>query len=192
MKLIARALLTAATLASLVSATVPTRAQKLAGQPPTVTLNLEVRQAYQRRPSRDAVKWADEQLKAMTLEEKTGQLISVGVNARFLNQESESSRSCADRSSRTTSAASSSSAAPSTSPSISSTACSSSRERPLLISADLEAGAGMRFEDTVNLPWNMAVGATGNPEYARRQGEHDRARGARHGRPTGLRARRRR
>jgi beta-N-acetylhexosaminidase len=29
----------------------------------------------------------------------------------------------------------------------------------------------MRFDDTVNFPWNMAVGATGNPEYARRQGE---------------------
>jgi beta-N-acetylhexosaminidase len=42
--------------------------------------------------------------------------------------------------------------------------------RPLLISADLEAGAGMRFDDTVNLPWNMAVGATDNPEFARRQG----------------------
>src|SRR5688500_5952568 len=44
-------------------------------------------------------------------------------------------------------------------------------KHPLLISADLEAGAGMRFDDTVNFPWNMAVGATGNPEYARRQGE---------------------
>ncbi len=42
---------------------------------------------------------------------------------------------------------------------------------PLLISADLEAGAGMRFDDTINLPWNMAVGATGEPDYARRQGE---------------------
>ena len=42
---------------------------------------------------------------------------------------------------------------------------------PLLISADLEAGAGMRFDDTINFPWNMAVAATGNPEYARRQGE---------------------
>jgi beta-glucosidase-like glycosyl hydrolase len=29
----------------------------------------------------------------------------------------------------------------------------------------------MRFDDTVNFPWNMAVGATGNPEYALRQGE---------------------
>ena len=28
----------------------------------------------------------------------------------------------------------------------------------------------MRFDDTVNLPWNMAVGATGNPDYARRHG----------------------
>jgi beta-glucosidase-like glycosyl hydrolase len=42
---------------------------------------------------------------------------------------------------------------------------------PLLISADLEAGPGMRFDDTVNFPWNMAVGATANPDYARRQGE---------------------
>jgi len=28
----------------------------------------------------------------------------------------------------------------------------------------------MRFEDTPNFPWNMAVGATGEPEFARRQG----------------------
>ena len=40
-----------------------------------------------------------------------------------------------------------------------------------MISADLEAGSGMRFDDTVNFPWNMAVGATGNPDFARRQGE---------------------
>ncbi|HEY0727326.1 MAG TPA: glycoside hydrolase family 3 N-terminal domain-containing protein, partial [Pyrinomonadaceae bacterium] len=42
---------------------------------------------------------------------------------------------------------------------------------PLLISADLESGPGMRFDDTINFPWNMAVAATGNPDYARRQGE---------------------
>jgi beta-N-acetylhexosaminidase len=42
---------------------------------------------------------------------------------------------------------------------------------PLLISADLEAGSGMRFDDTVNFPWNMAIAATGNPGYARRAGE---------------------
>src|SRR5438132_9018553 len=44
-------------------------------------------------------------------------------------------------------------------------------KHPLLISADLEAGSGMRFDDTVNFPWNMAIAATGNPDYARREGE---------------------
>ena len=29
----------------------------------------------------------------------------------------------------------------------------------------------MRFDDTVNFPWNMAVAATGNPDYAFRQGK---------------------
>src|SRR5438045_6528868 len=42
---------------------------------------------------------------------------------------------------------------------------------PLLISTNLEAGSGMRFDDTVNFPWNMAIAATGNPDYARREGE---------------------
>ena len=43
--------------------------------------------------------------------------------------------------------------------------------RPLLISADFERGAGMRLTDTTDFGWVMAVGATGNPDYARRMGE---------------------
>jgi beta-N-acetylhexosaminidase len=42
---------------------------------------------------------------------------------------------------------------------------------PLLVSADLEAGAGMRFEDTTFWPWPMAVAATGDPSLAEREGE---------------------
>jgi beta-N-acetylhexosaminidase len=41
---------------------------------------------------------------------------------------------------------------------------------PLLISADLEAGLGMRFEATTYWPWPMAVAATGDPELAQREG----------------------
>ncbi|MBW3671093.1 MAG: hypothetical protein KY432_05400, partial [Acidobacteria bacterium] len=41
---------------------------------------------------------------------------------------------------------------------------------PLLISADLEAGVGMRFDNTTFWPWAMAVAATGEPSYAERQG----------------------
>jgi beta-N-acetylhexosaminidase len=41
---------------------------------------------------------------------------------------------------------------------------------PLLISADLEAGIGMRFNDTSFWPWAMAIGATGDPRLAEEQG----------------------
>ena len=37
---------------------------------------------------------------------------------------------------------------------------------PLLVSADLEAGIGMRFLDTTWWPWAMAVAATGEPRFA--------------------------
>jgi len=42
---------------------------------------------------------------------------------------------------------------------------------PLLISADLEAGVGMRFADTTFWPPAMAVAATGDPSLAERQGK---------------------
>ncbi|MDQ6799327.1 MAG: glycoside hydrolase family 3 protein [Acidobacteriota bacterium] len=41
---------------------------------------------------------------------------------------------------------------------------------PLLVSADLEAGMGMRFVDTTFWPSAMALGATGDPSLAEREG----------------------
>ena len=41
---------------------------------------------------------------------------------------------------------------------------------PLLISADLEAGVGMRFQNTTYWPWPMAVAAAGDPALAEREG----------------------
>jgi len=41
---------------------------------------------------------------------------------------------------------------------------------PLLVAADLETGLGMRFSDTTDWPWPMAVAATGDPSLAERQG----------------------
>jgi len=127
--------------------------------------------AFKRDPSSKALKWANEQLSKMSLEEKIGQLISVGVNATFLNQDSDAYRTLKHyieddkvggiilfRGQVYESV-------------ILVNRMQELAKYPLLISADLEAGAGMRFEDTVNFPWNMAVAATGNPEYARRQGE---------------------
>ena len=132
---------------------------------------LPVFKPYTRRATREAVRWADGELRRMTLEEKIGQLISVGVNATFMSQESAAFKALRRQVeqnhiggiilfrgsvydsvhlvNRMQQLA----------------------RRPLLISADLEAGAGMRFIDAINFPWNMAVAATGNPEYARRMGE---------------------
>lgn len=107
----------------------------------------------------------------MSIEQKIGQLISVAVNATFLNQDSEAFRALKRqveenhvggiilfRGSVYESV-------------LLMNRMQQVAKYPLLISADLEAGSGMRFEDTVNFPWNMAVGATNNPDYARRQGE---------------------
>ncbi|HXH39054.1 MAG TPA: glycoside hydrolase family 3 protein, partial [Thermoanaerobaculia bacterium] len=41
---------------------------------------------------------------------------------------------------------------------------------PLLMSADLESGMGMRFLDTTYWPWAMAVAATGDPRLAEAEG----------------------
>jgi beta-N-acetylhexosaminidase len=123
------------------------------------------------KPSDKAWKWADKQLKKMSLDEKVGQLVHIGVNARFMNQDSnefkELRRQVVENKvggiivfvggvydtvhfvNRMQALA----------------------EIPLLISADFETGVGMRFPDTVNFPWNMAIAATGNTDFARRQGE---------------------
>ncbi len=122
------------------------------------------------KPSEKAWKWADKKLRKMNLDEKIGQLVHIGVNARFLNQDSnefkELKRQVVENKvggiivfvggvydtvhliNRMQELA----------------------EIPLLISADFETGVGMRFPDTVNFPWNMAIAATGNTELARRQG----------------------
>jgi beta-N-acetylhexosaminidase len=133
--------------------------------------SIAVAKPYTRRATREAVKWADAELRRMTLDEKIGQLISVGVNATFLNQESEAFRELRRQVEQNhiggiilfRGAVYESTHLVNRMQQIAS--------RPLLISADLEAGSGMRFDDTINFPWNMAVGATGNPEYARQQGE---------------------
>ena len=126
---------------------------------------------FPRVPSREALKWADKELGRMSIEQKIGQLISVGVNATFLNQDSEAFQ-VLKRQVEENHIGGIILFRGSVYESVFLVNRMQQLARyPLLISADLEAGAGMRFEDTVNFPWNMAVGATGNPDLARRQGE---------------------
>jgi beta-glucosidase-like glycosyl hydrolase len=126
---------------------------------------------YSRRPSKDALKWADKQLKQMSLEQKVGQLISVGVNATFLNQDSAAFNALRHQIVDNHVGGIILFRGPVYESVVLVNRMQELAKYPLLISADLEAGAGMRFDDTVNFPWAMATAATGNPEYARRAGD---------------------
>ncbi|CAN5566108.1 hypothetical protein BH20ACI4_BH20ACI4_18140 [soil metagenome] len=135
-----------------------------------MSFTIPARAAQTFRPDEKAYKWADKRLKKMTLDEKIGQMIHIGVNADYMNQDSakfqEFKRQVTENKiggiivfvggvydtvhfvNRMQELA----------------------DIPLLISADFETGVAMRFPDTINFPWNMAVAATGNPEFARREG----------------------
>src|SRR5205085_2800832 len=126
---------------------------------------------YSRQPSKDALKWADAELKRMTLEEKAGQLIYVGINARFLNEESDEFKELRRQVERNHVGGIILFRGPVYESVHLVNRMQQFAREPLLVSADLEAGSGMRFEDATDFPWNMAVGATGNTDYARREGE---------------------
>src|SRR5713226_4066624 len=126
---------------------------------------------FRRQPSPEALKWANQQLGKMSLDEKIGQLISVGVNATFLNQDSDALKALRHQVVDNHVGGIILFRGPVYESVVLVNRMQALAKYPLLISADLEAGAGMRFDDTVNFPWNMAIAATGNPDYARRAGE---------------------
>jgi beta-N-acetylhexosaminidase len=115
--------------------------------------------AYSRKPSSEALKWADKELKRMSLDEKIGQLISVGINATFLNQDSEAFKALRHQVVDNHVGGIILFRGPVYESVVIVNRMQELAKYPLLISADLEAGAGMRFDDTVNFPWNMAIAA---------------------------------
>jgi len=135
-----------------------------------VSASRRSKQSAKFEPSKNSWEKAQKLLKKMTVDEKIGQLIHVGVNAKFANQNSaffkELKRHVVENkiggiiffvgpvydtvhlSNRMQEAA----------------------KIPLLMSLDAETGVGMRFESTITFPWAMAISATGNADYARRLG----------------------
>ena len=138
----------------------------LASKPP-------VRAAANRfvQPSEKASKWAEKELRRMTAEEKVGQLVSVGFNARFLNQDNPEFVELKRHVTENKIGGIVLFGSPVYEAVHLTNRMQAAAKYPLLISSDFEAGVGMRFEDTVFFPWNMAVAATGEPDLARRQGE---------------------
>src|SRR5690349_4256843 len=122
------------------------------------------------QPSEKAWKWADKQLKKMSVEEKVGQVVYIGLNAKFANEDSDYFKELRRQVVDNHIGGIIFFGAP-----IYETAMIINRAQemakiPLLMSLDAETGIGMRFEDATNFPWAMAVAATGNSDYARRVG----------------------
>src|SRR6185436_11214348 len=137
-------------------------------QRPSGTLDRRDRTVeYRRDPSTAALSWANEELRDMSVDEKIGQLVSVGINATFLNQDSDAYKTLKRQVEENHIGGIILFRGPVYESVILVNRMQRHARYPLLISADLEAGSGMRFDDTINFPWNMAVGATGNPDYAR-------------------------
>jgi beta-N-acetylhexosaminidase len=126
---------------------------------------------FDRKLSKKEEDWVGKTLRSMTLDEKIGQMIIAEANVVFWNREGAEYRKLRHHivdnkvggvilfRSQVWPAA------------VVTNRWQEMAKAPLLISADLEMGPGMRLDDT---PWwapNMAVAATGDPKLARLQGE---------------------
>jgi beta-N-acetylhexosaminidase len=121
-------------------------------------------------PSEKSWKFADKMLKKMSVEEKVGQLIQIGINARFINQDSDFFQDLKRQVTENKIGGVIFFGAPMYETVHLANRMQENAEIPLLMALDAETGIGMRFTDAANFPWNMAVAATGNPEYAYKMG----------------------
>lgn len=121
-------------------------------------------------PSKKDWDWADKTLKKMTTDEKVGQLVHVGINARFAHQESSFFKELRRHVVENKIGGVIFFGAPIYETTHLANRMQEAARIPLLMSLDAETGIGMRFFDATNFPWAMAVAATGEPEFARRMG----------------------
>lgn len=122
-------------------------------------------------PSEKAWKQADKMLKKMSVEEKVGQMVQIGINARYYNQDSPDFIELRRQIVENKLGGIVLFGAPIYESVHLVNRMQEVAKTPLLIAIDAETGVGMRFGDVENFPWNMAISATGNTELARRAGE---------------------
>ncbi|HXF43181.1 MAG TPA: glycoside hydrolase family 3 N-terminal domain-containing protein [Pyrinomonadaceae bacterium] len=122
-------------------------------------------------PDKKAYKWADKMLPKMSLDEKIGQLVHIGVNARFANRDSRFFLELKRQVVENKIGGIIFFGAPIYETVILGNRLQELAKVPLLFSLDAETGVGMRFEDAENFPWAMAVTATGDIDLARKMGE---------------------
>lgn len=121
--------------------------------------------------SEKSLKKADKMLKKMTIDEKVGQLVHIGINARYLNQDNPEFTELKRQIVENKLGGIVLFGAPVYETVHLVNRMQEAAKTPLLISIDAETGVGMRFGDVENFPWNMAMAATGKLEFARRAGQ---------------------
>ena len=114
-------------------------------------------------PSKKSWDFAAKYVKKMTVDEKIGQLVHVGINAKFANRESSFFKTLQRDVVENKIGGIIFFGAPIYETTIIGNRMQELAKTPLLMSLDAETGIGMRFEDATNFPWAMAVAATGNP-----------------------------
>lgn len=137
---------------------------------PNVATKPAPQNAAKFEPSAKAWKFADKQLKKMSVDEKIGQVIQIGINPRFANQDSDYYKELQRQVVENKIGGIILFGAPIYETVHLVNRMQENAKIPLLIAIDAETGIGMRYQDAINFPWNMAVAATGNPDYARRIG----------------------
>ncbi len=126
--------------------------------------------------------WADATLASMSVREKIGQLMMPQVSAAFTAHGSEADTKILDAIERHRIGAVIVTAGSPVEAAVMLNRLQMRSDLPLLVGADLEAGAGFRFDGIVRVPGNldlggattlpsmMAIAATGEPQYAYRAG----------------------
>lgn len=153
---------------TLIFATVANSVSSTTGRPLTQDVWKTAAQKFE--PSQKSWKSADKLLKKMSVEEKVGQLVHIGVNARFANQDSAFFKDLKRQVVENKIGGVIFFGAPVYETTHLINRLQENAKLPLLMSLDAETGIGMRFEDATNFPWAMAVAATGEPDFARRMG----------------------
>lgn len=131
---------------------------------------LRTPQSRRFEPSKKSWDFAAKMVKKMSVDEKVGQLVHVGINARFANQESPFYRDLRRHVVENKIGGVIFFGAPIYETTHIANRMQEAAKYPLLMSLDAETGIGMRFEDATNFPWAMAMTATGDPDLARRAG----------------------
>ena len=163
-KVTAAALLLSATMTQAVSARITASPRRPVSESHQTTASQKL------EPSEKSWKFATKRLKKMSVDEKVGQLVHVGINARFANQESNFFKALQRDVVENKIGGVIFFGAPIYETTHLANRMQALADIPLLMSLDAETGIGMRFEDATNFPWAMAVTATGNVDYARRIG----------------------